>query len=47
MSPAEAAAWLGTGEGVPHGATLADLYARRDGRAAITPLSTSDTGFYL
>jgi hypothetical protein len=47
MSPAEAAAWLGTKESVPHGATLAELYARRDGRTTDTPPPTSDTGFYL
>jgi len=48
MSPAEAAAWLGTTEGVAHGATLAELYALRDGRTGVTPPRTdSATGFYL
>ena len=47
MSPAEAATWLGTTETVPHGATLAELYARRDGRTTAAPAPTSDTGFYL
>jgi hypothetical protein len=47
MSRAEAAAWLGTTEGVAHGATLAELYALRDGRTAVTPPQDSATGFYL
>lgn len=51
MSPAEAAAWLaGTGvaaEGRPDGATLAELFALRDGRATATPAPASSTGFYL
>jgi hypothetical protein len=47
LSPAEAAAWLGRTRGVAHGATLAELYALRDGRAATEPPSTGETGFYL
>ena len=47
MSPAEAAAWLGTTEGVAHGATLAELYALRDGRATVPAPPDSATGFYL
>jgi Domain of unknown function (DUF5925)/ATPase family associated with various cellular activities (AAA) len=47
MSPAEAAAWLGRTEGVEHGATLAELYALRDGRAGAAQPSTGETGFYL
>ncbi|MEV0402088.1 DUF5925 domain-containing protein [Actinoallomurus sp. NPDC050550] len=47
LSHAEAAAWLGTTNGVPENATLAELYAIRDGRTAETPPPTSGTGFYL
>jgi hypothetical protein len=47
MSPAEAAAWLGTSEGTAQGATLAELYALRDGRTVVTPPPDSATGFYL
>jgi hypothetical protein len=47
MSPAEAAAWLGTAEGVAHGATLAELYALRDGRGVLPAPGAEDTGFYL
>jgi hypothetical protein len=47
LSPAEAAAWLGKTEGVEHGATLAELYALRDGRTAVIPPQAPDTGFYL
>ena len=47
LSRAEAAAWLGTTENVPETATLAELYAIRDGRTAQTPPPTSGTGFYL
>ncbi|WP_345357544.1 DUF5925 domain-containing protein [Actinoallomurus liliacearum] len=47
LSRAEAAAWLGTTDGVPDGATLAELYAIRDGRAPDAVPPTSGTGFYL
>jgi hypothetical protein len=47
MSPAEAAAWLGRREGVERGATLAELYALRDGRASAARPQTGETGFYL
>ncbi len=47
LTSAEASAWLGTKEGVQNGATLAELYARRDGRTMDTPPRTADTGFYL
>ena len=46
LSSEEAAAWQGTPDGVQNGATLAELYARRDGRAAETPQRAA-TGFYL
>ncbi|MBB5964083.1 DUF5925 domain-containing protein [Planomonospora venezuelensis] len=43
----EAAAWLGTGEGVaPSGATLAELFALRDG-VADRPAAPDTTGLYL
>jgi hypothetical protein len=45
MSAAEATAWLGAS--VKHGATLAELYARRDGRTVSTPATETGTGFYL
>ncbi|WP_329259275.1 DUF5925 domain-containing protein [Actinoallomurus sp. NBC_01490] len=50
MSPAEAAAWLGAdadGHDLRQGATLAELYALRDGREAATPAPATETGFYL
>jgi hypothetical protein len=47
MSPREAAAWLGRTDGVADGATLAELYALRDGRIPTAPHSTRETGFYL
>ncbi|MCO5969865.1 DUF5925 domain-containing protein [Actinoallomurus soli] len=47
LSHAEAAAWLGTTEGVPDGATLAELYAIRDGRPFESAPPASGTGFYL
>jgi hypothetical protein len=45
MSPAEVAAWLGTDAG--GGATLAELYARREGRDVPVRRPARDTGFYL
>jgi hypothetical protein len=43
----EAAAWLGTAEGIsPSGATLAELFALRDGVTAQTP-ALDTTGLYL
>jgi hypothetical protein len=47
LSQSEAAAWLGTMDGVPDGATLAELYAIRDGRALDATPPASGTGFYL
>lgn len=47
LSHAEAAAWLGTTDGVPDGATLAELYAIRDGRVLDATPPASGTGFYL
>jgi hypothetical protein len=47
MSPTEAAAWLGTADGLHDGATLAELYALRDGRVPDRAPQVSDTGFYL
>ncbi len=48
LSPAEAAAWLGPGHEVAaNGATLAELYALRDGRGGLTPPPPAGTGFYL
>jgi Domain of unknown function (DUF5925)/ATPase family associated with various cellular activities (AAA) len=47
LSHAEAAAWLGTPDGVPDRATLAELYAIREGRAPQSTPPTSGTGFYL
>jgi Domain of unknown function (DUF5925)/ATPase family associated with various cellular activities (AAA) len=50
MSPAEATAWLGAdaaAHDLGHGATLAELYALRDGRDAGTPPPATETGFYL
>ena len=48
MSPAEAAAWLGRTEGVEHGATLAELYALRDGgQPEVAAAPTGGTGLYL
>jgi hypothetical protein len=50
MSPAEAGSWLGA-DGAAHrlddGATLAELYALRDGRADLTSPPSTETGFYL
>lgn len=47
MTHTEAAAWLGTAEGVGRGASLAELYALRDGRGTVTPPPPAETGFYL
>ncbi|MFB9833411.1 DUF5925 domain-containing protein [Actinoallomurus acaciae] len=50
MSPGEATTWLGAdaaAHDLRHGATLAELYALRDGRAASTPPPSTETGFYL
>ena len=47
LSHAEAAAWLGTADGAPDGATLAELYALRDGRPVETERRAAGTGFYL
>lgn len=44
----EAAAWLGTGGGLgPDGATLAELYALRDGDPIEPPTAETRTGLYL
>jgi len=45
LSPAEATAWLG--RPAAGNATLAELYALRDGRGTATPPRSTDTGFYL
>jgi hypothetical protein len=47
LSAAEAAAWLGDPDAAPGSATLAELYALRDGRGTVPPPSPEDTGFYL
>jgi hypothetical protein len=47
LSAPEAAAWLGSPDAVPDGATLAELYALRDGRGTVTPPPSADAGFYL
>ncbi|MFC7383142.1 DUF5925 domain-containing protein [Sphaerisporangium rhizosphaerae] len=49
MSAEEAAAWLGAADGVPRsGATLAELYALRSGRApAASAAPAESTGLYL
>jgi hypothetical protein len=49
LSPAEAAAWLGTSSGIdPTGATLAELYALRSHAAPVTAdLAARPTGMYL
>lgn len=47
LSAAEAAAWLGSPDAVAGGATLAELYALRDGRGTVTPPPSEDAGFYL
>ncbi|RVX40065.1 ATPase family protein associated with various cellular activities (AAA) [Nonomuraea polychroma] len=48
LSRDEAVAWLGTSEGVgPSGATLAELYAIRSGRAITPATSDESTGLYL
>jgi Domain of unknown function (DUF5925)/ATPase family associated with various cellular activities (AAA) len=48
LSPAEAAAWLGSApEAIRGGATLAELYALRDGHGTVTTPPTTETGFYL
>ena len=47
LAPAEAAAWLGTREGIgPYGATLAELYALRSGNRIETP-EPERVGCYL
>ena len=44
----EAVGWLGSSEGVgPSGATLAELYALRSGRAIPAPTEGESTGLYL
>jgi hypothetical protein len=44
----EAAAWLGTSAGVPaDGATLAELYALREGHRGTEAREPVATGFYL
>jgi hypothetical protein len=49
LSPAEAAAWLGTSEGIgPDGATVAELYALRSDQApVVTDTATERVGLYL
>jgi hypothetical protein len=48
LSPTEAAAWLGRSDAVVGGgATLAELYALREGRGTVTPPRSTETGFYL
>jgi hypothetical protein len=47
LSAAEAAAWLGSPDAVAGGATLAEMYALRDGRGTVTPPPSEDAGFYL
>ena len=47
LSAAEATAWLGGPEEVAGGATLAELYALRDGRGTVPPPPSEDVGFYL
>jgi uncharacterized protein DUF5925/ATPase family protein associated with various cellular activities (AAA) len=50
MSPAEATAWLGAdaaAHDLRQGATLAELYALRDGRDAVVARPSAETGFYL
>ncbi|MGH3715234.1 MAG: DUF5925 domain-containing protein [Micromonosporaceae bacterium] len=48
LMDAEAAAWLGRSAGIgPDGATLAELYALRDGIAPSGPPSQARTGLYL
>ncbi|MFB9247684.1 DUF5925 domain-containing protein [Sphaerisporangium melleum] len=49
LSAEEATAWLGTSEGVsPAGATLAELFALRAGRAPVAPAAPAEhTGLYL
>jgi hypothetical protein len=51
LSPAEATAWLSAakteGADLRQGATLAELYALRDGRETATPPPNDETGFYL
>jgi len=47
LSEAEAAAWLGSSDAVAGGATLAELYALRDGRGTVGPPPSPDAGFYL
>jgi hypothetical protein len=47
MSRDEAVAWMRSPDGIgPSGATLAELYALRDGEA-IAPAPESPTGMYL
>jgi len=48
LGPEEAARWLGRRDGIgPSGATLAELYALRDGHAAPEPDEPASTGLYL
>ncbi len=48
LEQAEAAAWLGRSDGIgPAGATLAELYALRDGDPAYVPEQAVPTGMYL
>ncbi|HEX6873731.1 MAG TPA: DUF5925 domain-containing protein [Micromonosporaceae bacterium] len=49
LPPAQAAAWLGTSAGIgPSGATLAQLFALRDGTSPVsTPEPAPVAGFYL
>ncbi|HEY1488693.1 MAG TPA: DUF5925 domain-containing protein, partial [Micromonosporaceae bacterium] len=48
LDHAEAVAWLGRADGVPaHGATLAELYALRDGDPSFTVETPAPSGMYL
>ena len=48
MPAVEAAAWLGSSAGIgPSGATLAELFAMRSGRAPTVPAPAETTGLYL
>ncbi|MFI6394265.1 DUF5925 domain-containing protein [Nonomuraea sp. NPDC050547] len=48
LSHAEATSWLGTQDGIgPEGATLAELYAKRNGTALAPAATAEPTGLYL
>lgn len=48
LSQQEASGWLGSGDGIgPEGATLAELYAKRSGRAIAPAAAHEPTGLYL